>query len=255
MISIQRKLLCVRICNQYFVQNVVPKKNKDTLTGFSHANVHIEGTEPLQTVYIDLLKSEETLLMEIEKENRRQIRKAEKQQMRYIVLEQPTAHELKKFQSFYNRHAKLKNTYKCGFYHIQTMKKLAEKGNLVFTYMTDQQCQMIYCYRIYATDGEIAMTLYSASNTFLKTAPETKRQLSEANRYLIWKNMVRFKRKGVQILDMGGLTDEPSIRKFKTGFGGVAVTVFSGYTANTVVGKLILIIRNQLLRKSRRRDG
>ncbi|MFD1205214.1 hypothetical protein ACFQ38_08865 [Sporosarcina contaminans] len=254
MISIQRKLLCVRICNQYFVQNVVPKKNKDTLTGFSHANVHIEGTEPLQTVYIDLLKSEETLLMEIEKENRRQIRKAEKQQMQYIVLENPTASELKKFQRFYNRHAKLKNTYRCGFYHIETMKKLAEKGHLVFTYMADQSCKMIYCYRVYVTDGEMAMTLYSASNTFLKTLPKTKRQLSEANRFLIWKNMIRFKMKGVKVLDMGGLTDEPSIRKFKTGFGGVAVTVYSGYTANTIIGKLTLILRNQLLGKSRRRN-
>src|SRR5690606_32036053 len=117
--------------------------------------------------YIDLLKSEQTLFSEIEKENRRQIRKAEKQQMQFVVLEQPTVFELKNFQKFYNRHAKVKRTFRCRSFHLHTMKKLIEKDGLVFTYMTDQNHNHIYCYRIYVTDGETAMTLYSASNTHL----------------------------------------------------------------------------------------
>lgn len=255
MISIYRKILYASICNRYFVKKTVPTTNGDTLTGFSHALINIEGTQPLQTVYIDLLKSEELLFSEIEKENRRQIRKAEKQQMQFVVLEQPTIAELKKFQRFYNQHAKLKHTYRCSSFHLRTMKKLIEKDGLAFTYMTDRNFNHIYCYRVYVTDGEMAMTLYSASNIHLKTTPETKRQLSEANRYLIWKNIMRFKRKGVKIVDMGGLTDEPSIRKFKTGFGGDVVTVYSGYTASSLVGKLTLLARNQLLGISRRSNA
>lgn len=255
MISIHRKVFNASICNRYFVKKDVPTAKRDTLTGFSHALIKIEGTQPLQTVYIDLLKSEQILFSEIEKENRRQIRKAEKQQMQFVVLEQPTASELKKFQKFYNQHAKLKRTYRCSSFHLHTMKKLVEKDGLALTYMTDRDHNHIYCYRIYVTDGEMAMTLYSASNIHLTTAPETKRQLSEANRYLIWKNIIRFKRKGVKTLDMGGLTDEPSIRKFKTGFGGEVVTVYSGYAASSLIGKLTLVARNQLLGKSRGRDA
>lgn len=255
MISIHRKVFYAGICNRYFVNKEVPSTTQDILTGFSHALINIDGTQPLQTVYIDLLKSEEVLFSEIDKENRRQIRKAEKQQMEFVVLEQPTAFDLKNFQRFYNRHAKLKHTYKCNSFHLKTMTKLAGMGGLAFTYMTDVSHTHIYCYRVYVTDGEISMTLYSASNIHLKKSPEMRRQLSEANRYLIWKNIMRFKRKGVKIVDMGGLTDEPTIRKFKTGFGGETVTVYSGYTAASIIGKIILVARNQILGKSQRSNA
>ncbi|GEN83262.1 hypothetical protein SLU01_15740 [Sporosarcina luteola] len=250
MISIHRRMILSSICNRYFVKNDVTTNQSYTLTGFAHALINIKGTQPLQTIYIDLLKSEETLFIEIDKENRRQIRKAEKQRMQYVVLEQPNTSELKEFQSFYNQHAKLKQTYRCNSFHLRTMQKLVEKNGLVVTYITDSGHNNIYCYRIYVTDGEMAMTLYSASNVHLKTLPETRRQLSEANRYLIWKNILRFKKKGVKILDMGGLTDKPSIKKFKTGFGGDVVTVYSGYTANSIIGKLTLLARNRIHMKS-----
>lgn len=255
MISIYyRTFFIFRFCNRYFDNEAAPLEQKCTVTGFSHCSVRDMRLEPVQTIHIQLQKSEEILFAEIEKENRRQIRKAEKRQLNYVVLDKPTDEQLKKFQEFYNRHARKKKTYRCRSHNLHTLKKLAEKNGLVFTYMTDENHNNIYCYRIYVTDEETAMTLYSASDIELQAAPETKRLSSEANRLLIWKNILRFKERGVKVLDMGGLTEEPSIQKFKRGFGGNVVTVYSGYTAKSPIGKLILLVRSRLLKKGRKKD-
>lgn len=254
MISIHRTFFFFRFCNRYFDKEVMPYNQGCIVTGYSHSLAEDARLEPVQTIHIQLQKSKETLFAEIEKENRRQIRKAEKRPMQFVALEQPTDLDLKKFQKFYNRHARKKNTYRCRSYNLYTLKKLTEKNGLVFTYMTDVEHKNTYCYRIYVTDGEKAMTLYSASNIDLLTSPETKRISSEANRYLIWKNILRFKERGVKVLDMGGLTDVPSIQKFKKGFGGNAVTVYSGYTASSPIGRLILVVRKRILNKGRGND-
>lgn len=249
MIEIHRKVLFVKVCNRYFDRCIDFVNERRSIMGFSHSLEQREGLQPFQTVHIDLEKTESELFSGIEKENRRQIRKAEKQNMQFVVLEQPSDAELKKFQLFYNRFAKLKRTNRCRSFHVNTMRKLAQKNALAFTYMGDEENKNVYCYRIYVTDGDFAMTLYSASNHNVNTSSEEKRQMSEANRYLIWKNIMRFKKKGVRTLDMGGLTDKPSIQKFKTGFGGEVVTVYSGYMANSFVGKFIIYVRKKFQTK------
>lgn len=255
MIWIFRKFLFVSISNSYFTSGNEEDNHRQSVKGFSHSLMRNKDLQPIETIHIDLEKSEGELFAEIDKENRRQIRKAEKQNMQFVVIKHPSDVELKNFQTFYNRFAIQKHTYRCNAYHMHTMKKLLEKNALIFTYMADAENNNVHCYRIYVTDGEMAMTLYSASDINPHASPEKKRRLSEANRYLLWKNMTRFKSKGVKILDMGGLTDQPSIRKFKTGFGGEVVTVYSGYTAHSLFGKLLLFCRKQLFRKSRNEDA
>lgn len=253
MISIYRHLFFIKLGNRYFNIKKSLTENGCLVTGFSHSLVQIADLQPGKTVHIDLRKSEEALFAEIEKENRRQIRKADRQQMQFVVLEQPNITELKKFQRFYNSHAKLKHTFRCSSYNLQTLKKLADNGALTITYMTDFDFNTIYAYRVYVTDGEMVMTLYSASNTNLAMTPVMKRRLSEANRNLMWKNILRFKEKGVKIFDMGGLTDEPYIQKFKMGFGGNVVTVYSGYTASSQIGKVIIKLRECALKRHRKK--
>ena len=40
------------------------------------------------------------------------------------------------------------------------------------------------------------------------------------------------------------LADDENIRRFKLGFGGEIVSVYSGYEANSIIGALVLKIRN-----------
>jgi lipid II:glycine glycyltransferase (peptidoglycan interpeptide bridge formation enzyme) len=88
------------------------------------------------------------------------------------------------------------------------------------------------------------MNLYSASHFRMADSPELKKMLSQANRYLVWKCILLFKEKGYKFYDMGGLSYDDNIRRFKLGFGGKVVPVYWGYEANSIMGSLVLRMRN-----------
>lgn len=242
MLTIERKMMNIKIKTCYLASEDFQVDDAQ-LIGYSHSFFPKSTLRSFETIQIDLLKDENDLLMEMHKTTRRQIRGALKRELTQVIIENPTDSELASFQTFYNRFAKNKHTHACNSYHMKTMKLLREKNALMLTYMHDKE-QNILCYRIYMSDGIIAMNLYSASHFRLVDNPELKRMLSQANRLLIWQSMLWFKEKGQLIYDMGGLTDDENIRKFKLGFGGKIIPVFSGYEASSTMAKLVLKFRN-----------
>ncbi len=197
----------------------------------------------VETLQINLNKEENELLMDLHKTTRRQIRRAENQKLKHIVLENPTNQDLLTFQKFYNRFAKNKKTHACNSFHMKSMKLLRDQNALMLTYMQNEK-QETYCYRVYIVDGTFAMNLYSVSHFRMADHAEQKKILSQANRYLVWKCILWFKAKEYTLYDMGGLTDDENIRRFKLGFGGEIVSVYSGYETNSIIGALVLKLRN-----------
>jgi len=235
--------LNIKIKTVYFGEKSIKSDPHIQLIGYSHSIFPKSSLRRLETIQIDLLKDENTLLMEMQKTTRRQIRSAMGRDFTHVVIENPSDDEMAKFQTYYNHFAKNKKTHACNAYHMQTMKLLREKQALILTYMQNTK-KDILCYRIYLTDGIIAMNLYSASHFRMVESPEVKRILSQANRLLIWQCILWFKDKGNLIYDMGGLPDNENIRRFKQGFGGEIIPVFTGYEARSNIGKLILKLRN-----------
>lgn len=242
-ITIERKLLSIRIQTHYFQKDNSKKYLSAHLTGYSHSFIAKEGLKSFETLQIDLSKTEEILMAEMHKSTRRQVRKASGESFEHIIIENPKHDELLKFQTFYNEFAKNKKTCKCTAYHMQTMMLLSEKKALMLTYIKDKEDE-IYCYRIYITNGNVAMNLYSASHFRMVESPEQRRLLGYANRYLIWQSILWAKEKGHRIYDMGGLTTDENIRRFKFGFGGEVVTAYSGYKARSNFAKLFLKFRD-----------
>ena len=242
-ITIERKVMRVNIKTCYFASETIQPGYNVQLIGYSHSFIPKSELRSFDTIQIDLSKDENILLMEMHKTTRRQIRSALDLDLKHIVIDNPSDQELTKFQDFYNRFAKNKQTHTCNSYHMQTMKLLREKQALVLTYMQDKE-ENVLCYRIYLTDGIIAMNLYSASHFRMVDSPEVKRILSQANRLLIWQSIIWFKDKGNLLYDMGGLSDNENIRRFKIGFGGEIVPVFSGYEAQSNLAKIILKLRH-----------
>ena len=78
---------------------------------------------------------------------------------------------------------------------------------------------------------------------------EEKRKLSEGSRYLLWRNILYFKEHNHLTYDMGGLTTNENIWKFKMEFGGEVIPVYSGYEANSMIGKLVLWLRSVKMTK------
>lgn len=242
-LAIERKIFHIKIKNYYFVKESLGPESKVHVKGFSHSFIPLRTSRCLETIQIDLTRDESELLMDMHKSTRKEIRSAEQQELERVIIEKPTDQDLKRFQVFYNNFAKNRQTHTCNSFHITTLKLLRDKNAIMLAYMCDKQ-QDILCYRIYITDGDVVMSLYSASHYRMIEEGDRKRIISQANRLLLWKSMLWFKERGHQIYDMGGITSDENIRNFKLGFGGEIVPVYSGYEAHSFIGKLIVKIRS-----------
>ena len=242
MITIERKLMNVKIKINYFRNEKHPRESKVPLTCYLHS-LSPEGlSNSYETLQIDLQKDESELLKEMNKTTRRQVRRGEELELEHIVIENPTDQDLLEFQNFYNDFAKDKKTHSCNFYHMKTMKLLRDTKSLLITYMKDSK--NILCYRVYIIDDKVAMNLYSAS-TFRKIDnPEFKKMMSQANRFLTWTSILWFKKNDYELYDFGSLTNDENIRRFKVGFGGEIIPVYFGYRAGTITGFILLKMRD-----------
>ena len=248
-ILVKRKILNLTLVNCYFLKTGEAPLPSAHLIGFSHAYRPVNQLIKQTTLLIDLTKSEEQLLKELHRTNRKQIRQATKFDFQIEIIDQPTIANIREFQSFYNEFAVNTNTYKCGAFHVKTMELLIESNNLLITRIVNGFSNEILGYQVYITDKETALSLYSASHFRLKNDSIDKRMLSIASRYLTWQNILYFKGRKNLIYDMGGLTTNENIRNFKMEFGGEISEVYSGYETTSLLGKLVLWGRTIKLRK------
>lgn len=232
----------MKIHHYYFCDRNSVYGSDAYVQAYSHCLVPRASLKTLETLQIDLTKDENSLLSDMNKTTRRQIRRAEDRCLEHVVIENPSDQDLMDFRVFYNQFAKNKKTYACNSFHFKTMQLLREKNAILLMYVKDGQ-KNIYCYRVYIKDSVFTMNLYSASHFRMADSPEMRKILGQANRYLIWKSVLWFKEKGYTLYDMGGLTTDENIRRFKFGFGGEIVPVYWGYEANSIIGSLVLQIR------------
>lgn len=235
------------------MQEKVEKSRGVHIHTFPHSFVGKESFRVYDTLQFDLTNEQEVLLKAMNQSTRRQIRKASKEQLAFIHLNKPTDQDLLTFQAFYNQFAKNKGTYNCGRFHMNTMKLLRDQDALVLMYMNNQKGEPL-CGRVYIVDQDFVMNLYSASHFRMSESPAFKRLLGQANRYLIWRSMMCFKESGVHIYDMGGLTESENIRRFKLGFGGAVVPMYSGYEGDSFAGRLIVKMRNWKTKLAEKRE-
>lgn len=249
-LTIERHILNTNVKTFYFVRDAPPEVEGVNIIGYLHSFVPMPSLRCYETNQIDLLQTEEELLMATNSSTRRQIRRAMELDFEFAVLENPTDADLNQFRTFYNQFARNKKTDLCNAYHMETMKLLREKDALVITYLQAKDGSTLG-YRVYIMDGFLTNNIYSASHFRLMDDHHSKKILGRANRYLIWKSLLYFKEKGCEVYDMGGLTDDENIRRFKVGFGGEVVTVYSGYEARSLYGRFLLMIRNLKLKLTR----
>ncbi len=255
MISISRKILGITIDNIYFpalLDGTVMDPKVDVI-GITQSLSAFAGSTQLDTLQINLLEPGEVLFAALAKATRKQVRQGEQ---RYMLtadyLDSPTDKDIKEFRRFYNRFAKNKKIPVCNAFHEYTMRLLRNAGHLMITRIVDEE-RHILCYRVYIIDGKRVTALYSASHYRTAKDQQQKRILSVAHRSLKWRNILYFKGKGFETYDMGGLSNDEQIRKFKFEFGGEVVNVYSGYLSQSFPGKLLLFFRNR--RIGRRGEG
>lgn len=226
----------------YFAEKCNDVQERKKLVCYTQTKLPEQKLEGHTTLQIILQQDEDVLLADLSKMNRYMLRRARKEPYEVVVKENPTDIELIEFQQFYNAFAKMKQTNRVRKFHMQTMKLLREQGALVYTKLQNDKGEAL-CYRIYIVDGEMVLNLYTGTAAWIQDRPDLKQQIRFANRYLLWENIMMFRNRGYARYDFGALTNKEEIKEFKLGFGGQEVDVYFGYLTDSIVGKLLLKLR------------
>ena len=192
-----------------------------------------------RTLLIDLEKNEQDIFNEMGKNTRYDIRRAEREGVEYEEINNPSDKEIEKFALSFNKFAAQKNIRPCD---PEKLKACSQKGAFIITMA--KVGNEIICIHGYLFDGGRAIMLYSAS--FRDSGDSKQRNLiGRANRFLHWKAILSFKKKGGKWYDFCGLSLEggglEGINKFKKGFGGMEADELKTYRGINLLGKLMIL--------------
>lgn len=175
---------------------------------------------PFFTKLIDLTISPEELLMQCRKNTKYEIKRAEKEGVRFEIEHDPNI-----FMEFYSAFARSKNTAKdiieMGLDYIAHYS-----GNITITKAVINDEVLVMHSYVFDKDGSRARLLHAASLFRDENDAQRRSLVGRANRFLHFQDMIYFKDHGFKIYDMGGYahnSDDPelkSINDFKDSFGG-----------------------------------
>ncbi|GGK05779.1 hypothetical protein GCM10007063_30200 [Lentibacillus kapialis] len=127
---------------------------------------------------------------------------------------------------------------------MNKVESLRKNRQLVISYAFHQSGHKLVSH-LYIADGKRAIMLYSCSVHYDDIKPI---EISRANRYLHWQDILYFKETGYRVYDFLGLSideedrEQQNINKFKRGFGGREELNYNSYTAQTMKGKVMLLL-------------
>lgn len=214
-------------------------RNPDML-GFREKEVYL-------TPVIDLTLSYEDIFKKYDKKLRNQVRRAAKEDIDYKIYDCfNLAEDEEMLRDIVNKYYKF-----CDNLQLPEMKH-----NLIwqeFLQFIDNGSIMIskadyengWVYHIYQCDGEHAMLWFSFSD-YREQSGNTQLP-GWANRALHDLDIQYFQKKGYREYDWGNIasdTEPNNIDRFKMSFGGEIVPVYCSFVANTLKGKLLVLLRS-----------
>lgn len=194
------------------------------------------------TILIELAKGADLLLKEMESGTRYEIRRAEGQDaLNCLLLEAPSRQEVDAFCDYYDDFARTKSLRPV--FRSRTYE-LAREGMLLLGLAADAEGRVLSQHAHVVTSGRAGL-LYSASK-FRESQDSAHRALvGRANRYLHWREMLRFKERGIPLYDLTGIDvtgkspETTRIAQFKRGFGGRIVPTFTRSVPQSAKGHLV----------------
>lgn len=190
------------------------------------------------TIHIDLRLPSDELFDRIVSRARQRIRRAEREQIGYALIDQPSEADIRRFCRFYDRFASSKGIPASNLAKLQV---LAGQDALVLSAVFDHNS--VLCMHASIADGERARILYMASTYKMFDDSAYRNHIGRAHRLQIWRDIVALKNKNLTIFDLGGLAiDETSqelrnINTFKRSFGGVEVVEYNILQPLTYLGQ------------------
>ncbi|MDN4495098.1 hypothetical protein [Ureibacillus aquaedulcis] len=239
MISVKRKLFLIDLIDVFLAEEYKPKQTKKKLIIYHYSRVPGQNLFKEITYQINLENDENEFFQRMSKKSRSKLRRAKKEPYEVIVKDNPTDEDLKEFRQFYNKFARYKKIHNINKFRFNRLKLLRNKGVLVFTKLQNTN-QEALCYQIRMIDKEMVLSLYGCTASWIRNRSDLKQQIRYANRYLLWENLIMFKKRGYKIYDFGGITNNKDINRFKEDFGFDNVEAYHGFDTESLIGKILI---------------
>lgn len=199
---------------------------------------------PFDTLVVDLNPVPDEILKGFSSGTRYEVRRAEKSDELSVDMYFQPLNEVDAFCKFYDLFASTKGLPRARPEHL---RRYIESSNLVLSKVIHAD-QAIVWHAYYCASGR-ARLLHSAS-TFRSEAGANRNLIGRANRYLHWRDILRFKEAGYRQYDLGGWTqpalcdaEKQRINEFKEGLGGAPLREFNYTYATSLKGRAMLRLR------------
>ena len=223
----------------YFVEKPANVRKSMKVIGYTHSLVPSRKLVKSETVHIYLTESALSLYLALSENNRKILRRAQKEAYQVFIYKEPSEENLRAFQQFYNNFAKRKKLESINKSQMEAIMLLNNQGALWLSEIRSI-CGQTLCYRLDIVHAKKAMSYYVATCHSQTILDHLKRPIRYANRFLLWHNLLHLKEQGFVLYDMGKLTDDQNVSEFKLSFGGQVVNVYSGYIAHSKISALLL---------------
>jgi hypothetical protein len=211
-------------------------------------------TTPFLSMVTDLSVTEDAIAEKFGKDCRYKIRRAEtKDGLRMEFITDPES-RLDEFQAFYDTFAMQKSVAPS---YRQWLVGACKARQLVLTSASQNGGALVW--HAYLTSGEAAWLQYTGS-CFRNKENDYRALVGRANRWLHWREMLRFKEMGIKRYDWGGLFEDESvpenagINRFKKDFGGQPVRAYDCTVPVTIRGRIWLPLRDAWRRQNSARS-
>ena len=197
-------------------------------------------TTPFLSLVSDLSADEGAIMDRFGKDCGYKIRRAETKdglQMEFMLEPQS---RLEEFRRFYDSFAKQKSLQLCD---ARWLAAACEARQLALTLASRNGEPLVW--HAYVVFGKTARLQYTAS-CFRDRENDYRALVGRANRWLHWKEMLRFKQIGLERFDWGGLFEDESlpghagVNKFKKEFGGRQARSYNCTVPVTLRGRVYL---------------
>ncbi len=243
----------VRILDLYF-DEPLPKCVDADLVRFNQFS-RVPEAVPYMTVHtmlLDLSRTPDEIFSKFASHTRYKIRRAEKDNITHTFCDGKDPRQLQKFADFYDRHAKLKHL---GRVSRKRLAILAEQNALYLSFVADEAGVLLVANSFFRTPSRVR-GLHLAVGFRECSDPSRRALIGRANRYARWRDILRFHKDGVKVLDFGGWyagkTDQEQLRvnTFKEEFAGTVVRESSWQKGLTWKGRIVLALmrRESMLR-------
>lgn len=198
---------------------------------------------PVSTIAVNLWRSTDELLSKMKDGARYKIRRAgAKDELSYEFWNDGNSEAIMRFADHFDRCAALKHIPGAS---LKRLWILARNGALDVSFVRDKFGELLAANSYIVTPSRVRILHTGAS--FRATTDQIRRALiGRANRYLYWRDMLRFREAGVRIFDFGGYytgsQDEEKLRvnDFKAQFAGDILHEFNCERAVTLKGEVAI---------------